>query len=58
MLLEEEVEAEDASVKADDQRNGRSIAMVEVNSAMVELYPRAVHVPKQNTENGRQDQVT
>jgi hypothetical protein len=37
MLLEGVVEAEHASAKAADHRDGRSIAMVGVNSAMVEL---------------------
>lgn len=57
MLLEGVVEAEDASGKAADHRDGRSIAMVGVKSAMVELYPRAVRVPKHNTANGRLDQI-
>ena len=38
-LLEGKAEAEDASVKAADHRDGRSIAMVGVNSAMVVPNP-------------------
>lgn len=38
-LLEGEVEAKDASDKADDQRHRRSIAMAGVNSAMVVPNP-------------------
>jgi hypothetical protein len=39
LLLEGVVEAEDASVQAEDHRDGRSIAMVGVKSAMVVPNP-------------------
>jgi hypothetical protein len=39
LFLEGEVEAENASVKAEDHRQGRSFAMVGVKSAMVEPNP-------------------
>jgi len=39
LLMEGVVEAEDASAKAADHREGRSFAMVGVNSAMVVPNP-------------------